>query len=65
MDCDTTCTIQSGRPRTRYSEAYIQDRSTFRRIAEKKHISHTTVLFHLKKEVAAMPPLLSMTKNFL
>lgn len=65
MSCGATCTVQSGRPRTRYSEAYIQDRSTLRRIAEKKKKAHTTVLFHLQKEVAALPPLLEVTKNFL
>ena len=65
MNCGATCTVQSGRPRTRYFEAYVLDRSTLRRIAYKKNVVHTTVLFHVRKEVAAMPPLLEVTKNFL
>ena len=65
VDCGATCTINSGRPRTRYIEAYIDDRSTLRRIGVKKNIVHTTVLFHVKKEVMALSPLLSVTKNFL
>ncbi len=65
IDCGSTCAIQSGRPRTQFSEAYIKDRSTLRRIGEKMNISHTTVLFHLKKEMEEMPSLLEITKNFL
>ena len=65
VDCGATCTINSGRPRTKYIEAYIDDRSTLRRIGKKKNIVHTTVLFHVKKEVSALPQLLLVTKNFL
>jgi transposase-like protein len=65
VDCGATSTVQSGRPRTKYFEAYVLDRSTLRRIAKKKHLAHTTVLFHVRKELSAMPTVLSMTKNFL
>lgn len=65
VNCGATSTIKSGRPRTKYSEAYIEDRSTLRRIGKKKKVVHTTILFHLKKELKILPLLISKTKNFL
>ena len=46
-------------------EMYVLDRSTHRRIATRVGCSHVNSQYHLNKEMAALPPLLSITKNFL
>lgn len=64
VDCGATCTIQSGRRRTCFSDMYLLDRSTMRRIGTKEHMSAVGVMKHVMKELKVLPQPLDDTKNF-
>ena len=54
--CDRTFSIKkAGRNRTKKTDMYLLDRSTFRRIGFKTKTRDTTVLRALHKEIAFLP----------
>lgn len=62
--CFKTFSIESGRKNTKYMEEYLLDRSTLERISDKNKIVKSCVLYHLKKELKNIPPIIKLSKKF-
>ncbi|HAO52359.1 TPA: hypothetical protein DCQ85_02730 [Candidatus Magasanikbacteria bacterium] len=63
--CNKTFRVKkSGRKKSKLSEMYILDRSTFRRISKKTKYSHVGIIKNTIKEMANIPKLIEITKKF-
>lgn len=64
INCGTTCRIKSGRRKTRFSEMYLLDRSTIRRISKKIKFSPAEIMRKILMELKSLSTPLSCSKNF-
>jgi len=53
--CGKTCTIQSGRKKSKNMEMFLLDRSTNRRISKKEKVSHISIIKRVVKELNTLP----------
>ena len=64
VNCGKTCSIKSGRRKSRNIEKYLLDRSTLRRISSKIKIDTSQLMKQIMKELKYLPsPLLYLKKS--
>ncbi len=65
VNCGRTCSIRSGRKRSKNMEKYLLDRSTLRRISSKLKIDASQLMRQIMKELRYLPSPLCYLKKFI
>lgn len=65
VNCGKTCSIKSGRKKSRNIEKYLLDRSTLRRISSKIKIDTSQLMKQIMKDLKYLPSPLLYLKKFI